>query len=63
MKARFIPVLLGLAAAALYLFNAWREYTGGDTGAAVNWAIGGVCLAAGYTLMTCAAGRRSCKRP
>ena len=57
MKAKFIPVLLGFIAAVLYAFNAYQEYAAGDSGAAMNWAIGGVCLTIGYACLMAAVSR------
>ncbi|MGJ3230499.1 MAG: hypothetical protein ACFE0P_01725 [Oceanicaulis sp.] len=61
MKVRFIPILTGLVAAALYALNAWSEYASGETGAAIKWAIGGMCLTVGYGLMMLASNRRACQ--
>lgn len=63
MTIRLLPVLIGLAAAVLYALNAWRAYAEGDTGAALNWLMGGACLTVGYTLMHAAVRRdRGCAR-
>ncbi|MEQ8404221.1 MAG: hypothetical protein RKE49_03925 [Oceanicaulis sp.] len=66
MKAKFTPVLIGLVAAGLYAFNAYKEYAAGDAGAALNWAIGGVCLTIGYACLMAAVSRTQrtkCKKP
>ncbi|MEQ8406177.1 MAG: hypothetical protein RKE49_13865 [Oceanicaulis sp.] len=63
MTIRLLPVLIGFAAAVLYALNAWRAYSEGDAGAALNWLIGGACISAGYTLMHTATRRnRGCAR-